>query len=286
MEVSPEELIIPERLQFVMSNITSFRISGGYNIPAIGRVGNVETVYWESKFGSEEEHAQLYADIYSKYGRMGLFRFEYLTYMCACIRNYTKGGFGNEGIWLRPEDLPTPDYDGDKESYYPLPVSLELLDKFKFIYIISNKENTNHQIAAMCRCRDIPLITGERVYKVPIFNGPGNPNILYLRKYCWERDLREDIINTELNKRWVKEKNTTFSGRPTNLTYDQRRARQNILNKLYQTNKRYMNAKDNSDNLRMDLALGRMRILINELADSALGDLPNTWHWVRDERIS
>lgn len=72
----------------------------------------------------------------------------------------------------------------------------------------------------------------------------------------------------------------------TRLSSDQRKARQNILVKLYQTNKRYVNAKNDNNELRMDLALGRMRILINELADSDLGDLPETWHWVRNENIS
>ncbi len=103
MDISPEELEIPEHLQFVMSNITSFRINGGYNIPDIKRVGKVDTITWESKFSTESEFNTFYTDLYDKYGKNGLFRYDYLNHMCACLRDYTKGGFGNEGIWLRPE---------------------------------------------------------------------------------------------------------------------------------------------------------------------------------------
>ena len=288
MDVKPEELIIQEHLQFVMSNITSFRISGGYKIPDIKRVGDVTTVTWESKFNDESEFNTFYTNLYDKYGQNGLFRYEYLNHMCACLRDYTKGGYGNQGIWLRPEDLPTPDYAGNKEDYYPLPIPLELLDKFGFIYTIGS-EDTNHTIARRCTCSWIPLITGETVYKVPVFAGKGEVNILHLRKYCWERELRENIINTEHNRLWINSKNPPSPGRPivlTGLSTEQKRQRQNILNKLSQTNKRYKQAENNNDLIATGIALIRMKKLINELIDSNLGNLPETWHWVRDETIS
>lgn len=168
MDVLPEELVIPECLLFVMSNITSFRINGGYKIPDIKRVGDITTISWKSKFSTNSEFNIFYTDLYDKYGKNGLFRYEYLNHMCACLRDYTKGGYGNEGIWLRPEDLPSSDYSGIKEDYYPLPIPLELIDQFGYAYT-SHLENTNHDISKRCRCRDIPLITGETVYKVPIF---------------------------------------------------------------------------------------------------------------------
>ena len=77
MDVSPEELAIPEHLQFVMSNITNFRINGGYNIPDIKRVGKVDTITWESKFKTESEFNTFYTALYDKYGKNGLFRYGY-----------------------------------------------------------------------------------------------------------------------------------------------------------------------------------------------------------------
>lgn len=288
MDVSTEELVVPEHLRVVMSNITNFKISGGYNIPDIKRVSDITTLSWESKFSTETEFNKFYEKYYDQYGRDGLFRYEYLNHMCACLRNYTKGGFGNEGIWLRPEDLPAPDYAGIKENYYPLPIPLELLDQYGFTYTTEHS-NTNQDISRRCRCRDIPLLTNEIVYKVIIFSGNNKYNILYLREYCWERDLRVDIIDTELNKLWAKAKNPVSSGRPvvlTNMSLEQKRGRQNILNKLSQTNKRYTAAKNNNDQIAMGIALLRLRKLINELADSNLGNLPETWHWVRNETLS
>jgi len=288
MNIFPEELVVPERLKFVMSNITSFRVSGGYNIPDIHRVGDVTQIVWESKFKIYQDYINLYEQIYDKYGRDGLFRYEYLNNMCGCLRNYTKGGFGNEGLWLTPEDLPSPDYAGIKESYYPLPIPIELLDQFETIYTSHNSENTNHDIARRCRCRDIPLITGEVIYKIPVFKGKGDFNTIYLRKYCWERDLRIDIIDTELNKRWEKIRNPATPGRPVKLTGfspEQKRVRQNIFNKLSQANKRYEAAKLSNNQSGAIIALIKLRELIDELSISTPGNIPDNWKWVMTEEL-
>lgn len=260
--------------RFYRNKAGNKRIPSGYNLPQKSQLGKIEIVPWTNSFPGNNS-----TEYWTWIGNTldnNTYDHRNIYLLCACIRCLALGGLGYNYWNIISNNLKS----GDEFEYIDPEPPFNIQSAIDKEFILHDPYTQEHW-TSVDNCLRIPLFLGEEVYKVPIFYGHGAPELLFVRKRCWDLCLYPMIEENEEYNRLVNHSARKPREQSIQLSDEDKQLRHKIIMKLNNRNKRYELARERNDDDKADYYVVKMKKDIAEL--TSLGGVPDQWLWLLGE---